>query len=167
MSRKNLFFEYQETLYPSYIKHGHAADHVIPIAKHFCIGKGLDIGGQKDCHFPGARIINLDLKDGFTSGNLPDEKYDYIFSSHTLEHIPALLNTLLYWRNHLKPGGVLFLYLPHWRMTYWLPTRCKKHLHIFEPEGMRTTLMGVGFKNVLFSERDLFWSFAIVGVKGK
>lgn len=158
------FFEYQRTLYPTYIKHGHAADHIIPIAKHFCKGKGLDIGGTMDCHFPGAKIINKEFPNEFHALNLPAKKYDYIFSSHTLEHIPVFIEALLYWRNHLKLGGVLFLYLPHPDMLYWRPENCKKHLHSFTPWTISTALKGLSFSNIITSERDLFWSFAVIAI---
>ena len=163
----NKFFEYQGTLYPSYLKEGHAADHIIPIAKHFCKGKGLDIGGLPHCHFPCAQIINPEIDNNFHATKLPDKKYDYIFSSHTLEHMPVFIEALLYWREHLKPGGVLFLYLPHPDMLYWRPENCKKHQHVFSPEFIQAALFDCRFKDILCSERDLFWSFAAVGINRK
>ena len=167
MDVKHLFYEYQGSLYPTYLKHGHAADHIIPIAKHFCVGKGLDIGGQAECHFPGAKIINKTLPDGFNALNLPAQKYDYIFSSHTLEHIFDFGNALMYWQAHLKIGGVLFLYLPHPDMLYWRPGNCLKHINSFEPKQIVDALGSLEFENILYSERDLFWSFAVVGINTK
>ena len=158
------FFEYQGKLYPSYIRDGHAADFIIPAAYKFCIGKGLDIGGTKDCHYPGAQIINIDPPSIYHATNLPDEKYDYIFSSHTLEHIENYLETLLYWRAHLREDGVLFLYLPHPDMAYWHPQNCKKHRHIFTPEQIGLALKGLEYKDILCSCRDLYWSFAVVAI---
>ncbi len=160
------FFEYQGTLYPSYLKEGHAADFIIPFASQFCVGLGLDIGGTKDCHFIGAQIINIDPPSKYHANNLPPGKYDYIFSSHTLEHIENWLETLLYWREHIREGGVLFLYLPHPDMIYWLPENCKKHRHIFSLAQIYQALIGLGFKDILYSQRDLFWSFAVVAIKG-
>ena len=158
------FFEYEGKLYPSYIKHGLAADYIIPFAKRFCKGKGLDIGGIKECHFPDAGIINQELPDEYHATNLPDVKYDYIFSSHTLEHIENYLETLLYWRGHLKENGVLFLYLPHPDMAYWRPKDCKKHRHCWLPENIILAMQGLGFKDIFSSKRDLYWSFAVVGI---
>lgn len=161
------FFEYQGKVYPSYLKEGHAADFIIPFASQFCVGTGLDIGGIKDCHFIGAKIINLELHDGYHATNLPPGKYDYIFSSHTLEHIEDYLKTLFYWRNHLRKGGVLFLYLPHPDMEYWRIENCKKHRHCWYPDHIKMALEGLEFKNILCSERDLFWSFAVVAINRK
>ena len=158
------FFEYQDEIYPSYLKEGHAADFIIPFASQFCVGLGLDIGGTKDCHFIGAQIINIDPPSKYHATNLPPGKYDYIFSSHTLEHIENTAATLLYWKAHLREGGVLFLYLPHYDMPYWRPQNCKKHRYGFTPEGITLVLRSIGFKDIIYSERDLFWSFAVVAM---
>ncbi len=161
---KHLYL-YKDHLYPKYLKDGHAAKYILPIAREFCKGKGLDIGGKKDCQFPGALIINTEYNSGYSANILPDKKYDYIFSSHTLEHISTIGLTLQYWRLHLKPLGVLFLYLPHPDMLYWLPENCQKHKHSFTPEEITTLLIDAGFTVIMRSCRDSFWSFAIAAIK--
>jgi hypothetical protein len=161
------FFEYQGKIYPSYLKEGRAADFIIPFASQFCVGLGLDIGGTRESHFIGAKIINTNLNDGYHATNLPPGRYDYIFSSHTLEHIEKYLEALLCWREHLRKDGVLFLYLPHPDMVYWRPENCKKHKHIFWPIEIMLALTELGFKNILCGERDLLWSFAVVAINGQ
>jgi SAM-dependent methyltransferase len=158
------FFEYQDQIYPDYIRRGRAANFIIPFASKFCQGIGLDIGGTQYCHFPGAKIINTESNDPYHATNLPPGQCDYIFSSHTLEHIENTLETLLYWRSHLREGGTLFLYLPHPSMPYWHPKNCKKHKHIFTPEQIVLALRELEFKDIICSDRDLYWSFAAVGV---
>ena len=97
--------------------------------------------------------------------NLPKKKYDFIFSSHTLEHISdSAIEVLRYWKEHLKNEGVLFLYLPHYDMEYWWPQNNKKHKRTFGPMDIRATLRILGFSNVLCSERDLYWSFSVIGI---
>jgi len=161
----NRFFEYQGEIYPTYLKQGHAADHIIPIAKHFCKGNGLDIGGQTACHFPDAQIINIDPTSIYHANKLPPGEYDYIFSSHTLEHIENYVDALICWREHLHKNGTLFLYLPHPDMVYWRPEYCKKHFHVLTPYGIKGTLEALEFENILCSQRDLYWSFAVVATK--
>lgn len=95
--------------------------------------------------------------------NLPDGKWDFIFSSHCLEHLTNPVAALEHWKSKLCAGGVLFLYLPHPDMTYWLPQWNRKHLHSWRPEDMETMLRDLGFVDVIRSERDLAWSFAVVG----
>jgi len=157
-------YYYKDILYPEYLKHGNANAYIEPFVEYFCKGKGLDIGGFFKCTFSDATPINILNADGFDAYHLPDKKYDYIFSSHTLEHIQDCVGVLEYWKKHLKKSGVLFLYLPHPDMEYWLPQNNKKHLHLFYPEDIHKLLKDLGFKHVLHSERDLYWSFAVVGI---
>ncbi len=170
MMKKNIdkkIFYYKGILYPEYLKQGNANAFIEPFAKHFCKGKGLDIGGFHGSTFPDARPINILNHDGFNAHYLPRRKYDYIFSSHTLEHLRDYVETLEYWKKHLKEGGVLFLYLPHPDMEYWLPQNNRKHLHLFYPEDIHKVLEDLGFEHVLHSGRDLYWSSAVVGIGNK
>ncbi len=155
-------FQYKGKIYPSYLKYGDACSYALPFAKKFCKGKGLDIGGYAEWTYPGARAVNITNGEEYDAYNLPAGKYDYIFSSHTLEHLPLYVKALQYWKEHLKKGGVLFMYLPHPDMEYWLPQNNAKHYHAFNPEELKKVLVDIGYKNVLVSERDLYWSFSVV-----
>jgi len=160
-----MIFQYKDKIYPEYIKNGNACSYIIEFAKQFCAGNGLDIGGTDEWSFPSARTINTSKNDGFNATNLPDDIYDFIFSSHTLEHTENYIDALLCWQSHIRSGGALFLYLPHPDMEYWLPQNNHKHKHIFYPKDIAKTLKDIGFTNVLNSERDLYWSFSVVGFK--
>lgn len=163
-SNSKYTFRYRNKQYPNYIKHGNACAFIVPYAKEFCKGEGLDIGGYFDWTFPGAKAINILHDDGLDAYNLPFRKYNYIFSSHTLEHLPDYVKALCYWKDHIKKGGTLFLYLPHPDMEYWRPQNNRKHLHVFYPVDMANLLKDIGFKEVFYSERDLYWSFSVVGI---
>lgn len=156
-------YSYKNKLYPEYLKQGNACQFITPIAKQFCRGFGYDIGCGK-WPLPGARPV--DLEKGGDALNLKYGEQDYIFSSHCLEHLVNPIEAIEYWKIHLKPGGVLFLYLPHPDMEYWLPQNCRKHLHSWQPEEIVKILEDLGFKNILHSERDLNWSFCVVGYAG-
>lgn len=152
--------------YPSYMKGGSACSFILPFAQEFCKGEGLDIGGFDNQVFPGAKPINIIIPDEFDAYNLPEGKFDYIFSSHTLEHLPDYVKALKLWMEHLKDvEGVLFLYLPHPDMVGWRPQHNKKHLHMFYPKDIDQLLRDLGFDDVIVSERDLYWSFCAVGIK--
>lgn len=153
-------FEYKGALYPVYIKTGNACRFIAPAASLFCQGNGVDIGAGK-WPLPGA--MPLDIADGGDAMRLPNAVYDYVFSSHCLEHLANPVAAIEHWKSRLKPGGVLFLYLPHPDMTYWLPQHNRKHLHAWYPEQMQRMLEDLGFVRVIRSERDLAWSFAVVG----
>ena len=157
-------FEYAGGVYPAYLKRGNAMQFIAPTALHYCQGKGLDIGGGK-WNFPGAETI--DIIHGQSAECLPEGTWDYIFSSHCLEHLVNPVNALERWKMRLRPGGTLFLYLPHPDMTYWRPQHCRKHLHLFWPRDVAMMLTDLGFLDVMHGERDLAWSFAVVGFNGE
>lgn len=164
MGKAQETFYYKDKPYPDYIRKGNAIKHILPFAKHFCKGRGLDIGGTPDWCYPNATPINPEYFDNSAS-NILNEQYDFIFSSHCLEHLPNYIESLELWRECLKPDGQLFLYLPHPDMQYWRPQNCRKHLHEFQPLQMESILSDLGFTDIFFSERDMYWSFAITGVK--
>jgi SAM-dependent methyltransferase len=156
----DLIFEYRGVTYPSFIKHGNACQFITPIAQKFCKGEGLDVGAGP-WPLPGATPV--ELRDGGDAMDLPPGSFDYVFSSHCLEHLANPVAALEHWRSRLKPGGVLFLYLPHPDMQYWRPQNCRKHLHAWRPGDMAEILRDLGFVNVIHSERDLAFGFSVVG----
>jgi SAM-dependent methyltransferase len=160
----DMLFEYRGDIYPDYLRHGNAAQLIEPIAKQYCRGYGLDIGCGE---WPIAGARPIDLKRGERAEELPEGQWDYIFSSHMLEHVVNPVEVLEHWRTRIRQGGVLFLYLPHHSQKYWRPQNCRKHLHLFHPEDVADMLRDLGFVNVLHSERDLAWSFAVVGWNGE
>lgn len=154
-------YEYEGKLYPDYLKRGNAQQYIQPVALKYCIGDGVDVGCG-DWPLPGAIPIDIRSTE-WSAGKLPDGPFDYVFSSHCLEHLEFPLEALGYWKTKLKSNGTLFLYLPHPDMTYWLPGRCPKHRHIWYPSEIAAMLGTLGFKSIMYSERDLAWGFAAVG----
>lgn len=163
-----MLFEYRGVKYPDYIRRGNAMQHIAATAAHFCKGRGLDVGGGA-WPLPGADCLDnrkLNGKHNLSAADsLPGEDWDYIFSSHCLEHLENPVKVLEHWQEKLRPGGTLFLYLPHPDMVYWRPQNCRKHLHSWMPAQMADILRDLGYVDVIHSERDLAWSFAVVGFK--
>ncbi len=100
------------------------SEFLIPLV--FGDGEGLDFGGARgpigpnvpicdrlDTDVFGRPVAYQDLKA------VKNRSLDYIFSSHTLEHIAALDGTLQLLNRKLKPGGVLVLHLPAYTCTRW------------------------------------------------
>lgn len=128
--------EHEDQRYPGFQAEGNAAQFIMPVARQVLTGKGYDIGySRPEWKFPGAFGIDLDdKKNKFHADCLPAGFVDYIFSSHCLEHVPNYANTLDYWMAHLRPGGILLLYLPDFSQTYWRPWNNRKHVHAFTPD---------------------------------
>lgn len=155
-----MIFEYRGRLYPDLVKHGNGCQYVAAIAQQFCKGAGLDVGAGK-WPLPGA--IPIDIKDGGDAMELPHGQFDFIFSSHCLEHLANPVAALEHWKSRLRQGGVLFLYLPSPEMRYWRPENCRKHLHMWHPVDMAQMVSDLGFRDVIHSERDLAYGYSVVG----
>jgi len=93
-----LIFEYKNKLYPEYLKSDNTCQFINPVAQQFCRGKGLDIGANK-WPLPGA--VPIDRIQGDDALDLPGWDYDYIFSSHCLEHIENPIQALEHWKSRL------------------------------------------------------------------
>lgn len=161
--------KYNKKLYPKFQSEGFASQFAFPYAQHFCSGTGYDIGCNRvEWSLPGSIPIDPVISSSYDAYSLPQEKVDYIFSSHCLEHLPHWVNALDYWISKLKGGGVLFLYLPHFDQEYWRPWNNRKHVHSFVPNLIKQYLEDNPFINqesVFVSERDLNHSFMAVAEK--
>lgn len=58
------------------------------------------------------------ILDGSRLDEIADEKYDFLLSSHNLEHIANPLKAVKEWVRVLKPGGFILLVLPDKRFTF-------------------------------------------------
>lgn len=157
---------YKGKTYPGHESSGFASQFAFPYAKKFCEGVGYDIGCNRiEWSLKGSIPIDLVFNNGYDAYNLPDEKVDYIFSSHCLEHLPDWVKALDYWSQKVKYGGIIFLYLPNYSQEYWRPWNNRKHIHIFTPTILKDYFEDRGFINIFHSEKDLNDSFMIVAEK--
>jgi|TARA_Y100000389_G_C17467722_1_gene527199 predicted SAM-dependent methyltransferase len=159
--------KHDNNIYPEFQTNGNAARFAMPFAKEMLSGNGLDIGCMKpEWAFPGAKMIDLKIDDEWDAFNLPDEKYDYIFSSHCVEHLCDWVGALDYWKDHLREGGIMFLYLPDYSQTYWRPWNNRKHMNILTPEYLKDYFTARNFSNILVSSgADLYNAFYAVAQK--
>lgn len=172
--------EYKDREYPEFQASGFAARFAFPFAKEVCVGKGLDVGcSKREWCFPSALGIDLSFQNKWKAENLPKRSglenysnkdlpgldWDYIFSSHCLEHLNGWVDILDHWYDNLRPGGVLFLYLPHPDQEYWLPWNNRKHVNILHPNDVLSYMHDKGYKNIFLSGKDLNSSYMIIGEK--
>jgi SAM-dependent methyltransferase len=78
----------------------------------FLRGKGLDIGCGSDKVVPTAVGYDIENGDAQYLADLDNESFDYVYSSHCLEHMRDPLEALLNWWRVLKPGGHLIVAVP-------------------------------------------------------
>jgi SAM-dependent methyltransferase len=112
------------------------------LAHHYLDGmKGLEIGGS--IHNPfGLDTLNVDYTASLDTifkqaeveiagGTLPvdvvasgdalpflDESQDFVVSSHVLEHLPDPIMALKEWYRVIRPGGFIFMIIPHKERTF-------------------------------------------------
>ncbi|MFA6990072.1 MAG: methyltransferase domain-containing protein [Candidatus Gastranaerophilaceae bacterium] len=102
--------------------------------------KGIEIGGSAHNDF-GLNTINIDFCDDNTDfklyeietvgyakkvdvvaegDNLPfdDNSWDFVISSHVLEHFWDPIKTLKEWMRVIKPEGYIFMIIPHKERTF-------------------------------------------------
>jgi SAM-dependent methyltransferase len=104
---------------------------VCNIVAQYCVGRGLEIGPGSAPYCDPSRTVfadkhpeywNSSVKIDYVcdAGSIPvgDCAFDYLLSSHCLEHVPDTLRTLEEWCRVLKPGGNLVLVLPHGERTF-------------------------------------------------
>ena len=152
--------------YPAFQAGGNAARFVRPFAEEVCKGRGVDVGCNRVAWcFPGAIPVDPAISPEYDAMRLPAGPFDYIFSSHCLEHLPDWVAALDYWWTCIRSGGHLFLYLPHPDQTYWRPWHNRKHLHCIPPDIIRAYLHDKGWQHVFVSERDLLHSYAAVATR--
>lgn len=158
---------FKDKLYPAFQASGNAARFVMPFAKELCKGIGYDVGCNRvEWSFPGSIPIDPNIDKRWHANNLPisEKLVDYIFSSHCLEHVMTdWYGTLEYWRNSIKRGGTLFLYLPDFSQEYWRPWNNRKHIHVFTPAIIEDAFKALKLTNVFVSGVDLNNSFVAVG----
>jgi len=112
------------------------------INKYF-VGNGLDIGGLPDplviykelfSKIIDVRTWDLDDGDAQFLSSLNDNEYDFIHSSHCLEHIVDPFEGLQNWLRVIKPGGYIIITVPDedlYEQGEWPPTFNLDHKNTF------------------------------------
>lgn len=83
-----------------------------PVEKQAVQGSGIDIGCGPDPVTPNARRFDLEHGDANIVSRHVKEQFDFVYSSHCLEHMHDPRKTILDWWKLVKPGGHLFVVVP-------------------------------------------------------
>ena len=95
--------------------------HDARFATRYFVGQGIDIGGGKDAlekfrfAFPMARSVVNDDRPGWdaqTCSNIADAEFDFLYSSHCLEHLDDPQLAFGHWLRVVRPGGWLVVDVP-------------------------------------------------------
>jgi SAM-dependent methyltransferase len=95
--------------------------HTPGFATHYFVGHGLDVGsgddslGQFQKLFPRIQsVTDFDKPDGDAQllAKHPDATFDFVHSSHCLEHMRDPLEALRNWLRVLRPGGYAVVMVP-------------------------------------------------------
>jgi len=161
---------YEGEFYPDYLAVGGNSFAIRRTALKYCDGGGLDIGAGS-WPLQGSTPIDTEQGSGISNKieSIPENSQDYVFSSHCLEHILEWQAALDTWISKIKPGGILFLYLPHptcklWHMSN--PQMAEAHKWVPDPETIRSAIVERGLEVVARDDGpDNFYSFFICARK--
>lgn len=105
-------------------------------------------------------VAEADKLDMFASASM-----DFVYSSHTLEHVDDMTATLREWWRVIKPNGLMILYLPHadYYPNIGQPGANPDHKRDFRPQDV-VAAMPDGFDILEHQERneDMEYSFLLV-----
>lgn len=108
----------------------------------YCKGKGIDIGcGNQVLQSDSIKLDIVPFDKMYGNGDatylrgIQSESFDYVYSSHCLEHIQDLKTCIKHWWRVLKPGGYLLIQVPErdlYEKKKTLPSRWNQdHKHFF------------------------------------
>jgi len=163
---QGIFYYKYSKAYPDYLKKGNMVSAVETLALYYCKGKGVDIGCGK-WPLKGARAVEENKEENAYKINEGDSSQDFVFSSHSLEHLKDWQKALVEWHRVLKTEGVLFLYLPHSVCGMWKVGVNKQHAWEPNREVVVNFLKDSLGMNVIESTSlpDGFLSFIVVALR--
>jgi hypothetical protein len=102
----------------------------------YCRGRGLDIGPDNDPITPYVQTWTWDNGDAVYMDGLPDEGYEFVYSSHVLEDVERskLVIALRNWWRLVVRGGFLIVVVPHrdlYEKKKTLPSRWNEGHKVF------------------------------------
>ena len=117
--------------------------------------------------------INLAQASGFTNTEImdgsnltyPDEYFDVLISSDSLEHIEFDERALLHWFRVLKPGGTLIVFVPAFMALWSAHDIVNHHFRRYTKHTLTSKVESAGFKIEQRGYWNLFLFFPIACVR--
>lgn len=157
-----------EKRYPDYLNTGNAADFIKCKAKEYMKSRYADVGCSK---WPLMNSFPVDKGNRHTIEEAEDNYFSGVFSSHCLEHVPQWDKELTLWHRIIRPGGVLFMYLPHPQCEPWhaITGSWVKREHVWNPDPVPLVQFlreKLDFDILEYTSRpDPLWSFYVIARK--
>lgn len=82
-------------------------------------GKGIDIGAGNDpLDPPHGYVFPFDMQHGDANymDNVPDDEYNFVYSSHCLEHMVSVRTSLFNWMRICKPEKYIYVVIPDYEL---------------------------------------------------
>jgi 2-polyprenyl-3-methyl-5-hydroxy-6-metoxy-1,4-benzoquinol methylase len=116
--------------------------------------KGIDISSHA-VNFAVTQL-GVAVEEGTTESWQPDQRYDVVFCSHNLEHVPDPMQALIAMRSYMKPDhALLHVRVPNvasfdrrWHGRQWRGWDPPFHLWHFEPKTLTAMMQQAGFHRV-------------------
>jgi SAM-dependent methyltransferase len=157
-----------EKRYPDYLNTGNAADFIKCKAKEYMKSRYVDVGCSQ---WPLMNSVPVDKQNRHVIEDAADNQFAGVFSSHCLEHVPQWDKELTLWHRIIRPGGVLFMYLPHPQCEPWhakIGSWVGKE-HVWNPDPVTLVQFlreKLDFDILEYTSRpDPLWSFYVVARK--
>lgn len=104
----------------------------------YLVGRGIDIGCKWDQVTPDCRRFDLEHGDAQRIDEYVDEEFDFVYSSHCLEHLADPVDALRRWWGLVRPGGHLILVVPDedlYEQGFWPSQFNRDHRATFRVSG--------------------------------
>jgi SAM-dependent methyltransferase len=121
------------------------------------LGTGLDIGAGKDPVSPGAIVFDKQDGDANKIDELLKNQFDWVFSSHCLEHMLNPWDAILRWWKLVKPGGHLIVLVPDedlYEQGFWPSIFNTDHKHTFTLKETSWSPVSINVNTLLSSLPD-------------
>lgn len=157
-----------EKRYPNYLNTGNAADFIKCKAKEYMKSRYVDVGCSQ---WPLMNSYPVDKGNRHLIEESEDNYFSGVFSSHCLEHVPQWDKELTLWHRIIRPGGVLFMYLPHPQCEPWhaITGSWVKREHVWNPDPVTLVQFlreKLDFDILEYTSRpDPLWSFYVIARK--